>query len=118
MPTFCMKRTLSAMPPTFAGVTRLTNDDAAEAPTLATNGRWPGTPPCWPIAEATYVSSDMTTHTASQPKFARTQGGEAVADVGELREQEVERADADRDQHQGPRADPDEALQRRRLPRP
>ena len=28
-PAFCMYRTLSAMPPTFAGVTRLTNDEAS-----------------------------------------------------------------------------------------
>ena len=40
------------MPPTFAGVTRLTNDDAAWAPTFGTNGRWPGTPPAMPIADA------------------------------------------------------------------
>ena len=42
----------------------------------------------------------MTTHTASQPKFADRKGGEAVADVGKLREQEIERADTDCDQHQ------------------
>ena len=50
-PAFCMNRTFSAMPPTLAGVTRLTNDDASCASTLGTNGRCSGTPPAMPIAD-------------------------------------------------------------------
>ena len=48
-----MNRTLSAMPPTFAGVTRLTNDDASCVSTVGPNGSGSGTPPISPIAEAT-----------------------------------------------------------------
>ena len=36
---------MSAIPPTFAGVTRLTNDDAIWAARLGPNGRCSGTPP-------------------------------------------------------------------------
>ncbi len=52
-PAFCMNRTLSAMPPTLAGVTRLTNDEATEVSTVATNGSREPTPPRIPTAEAT-----------------------------------------------------------------
>ena len=52
-PAFCMKRTFRAMPPTLAGVTRLTNDDAICACTVGTNGRRSGTPPAIPMADAT-----------------------------------------------------------------
>ena len=41
------------MPPTFAGLTRLTNDDASCVSTVATNGSGTVTPPASPIAEAT-----------------------------------------------------------------
>ena len=44
-PAFCRKRRLSAIPPTFAGVTRFTNDDASWAARLGPNGRCSGTPP-------------------------------------------------------------------------
>ena len=37
----------------FALAQACVNEDAADAPTLATNGRCPGTPPCCPIADAT-----------------------------------------------------------------
>ena len=67
---FCMKRTLSAMPPTLAGVTRLTNDEATCASTLGRTAvgsarRRPCRPPT-----ATYVTHDITTHTASHTQFA------------------------------------------------
>ena len=52
-PAFCRKRTLSAIPPTFAGVTRLTNDDASWAARLGPNGRCSGTPPASPTAAPT-----------------------------------------------------------------
>ena len=52
-PAFCMKRTFSAMPPTFAGVTRLTNDDAICVSTVGPKGSRSGTPPIRPTAEAT-----------------------------------------------------------------
>ena len=53
MPHFCMKRTLSAMPPTLAGVTRLTNDEASCTSTLAASGRRPLTLPDVLTAPAT-----------------------------------------------------------------
>ena len=51
-PAFCRKRTFSAIPPTLAGVTRLTKEDAICVSTVGTIGRWFGTPPIKPIADA------------------------------------------------------------------
>src|SRR5215216_1155526 len=69
-PAFCMYRTLRAMPPTFAGVTRLTNDEANWASTVAPNGSGSETPPRRPIAAATYVKPDVTMDPASHPQLA------------------------------------------------
>ena len=52
-PAFCRNRTLSAIPPTLAGVTRLTNDDASCAPTVGRNGSALRYPTVSPIAAAT-----------------------------------------------------------------
>ncbi len=52
-PAFCMNRTFRAMPPTLAGVTRLTKLDASWACTLGTGGNGSGTPPAIPTADAT-----------------------------------------------------------------
>ena len=69
-PAFCMKRTLSAMPPTLAGVTRLTNDDASCASTVGTNGRCSATLPRRPNAAATYVSPDSAMHASDPTELA------------------------------------------------
>ncbi len=58
------------MPPTFAGVTRLTNDEASWARMVGTNGSRCGTPPVMPMPAATYVTPDITTQPASQPQLA------------------------------------------------
>ena len=51
-PHLCRYRTLSAMPPTFAGDTRLTNEEASWVSTLGPNGsRWV-TDPVSPIPPA------------------------------------------------------------------
>ena len=70
IPAFCMYRTFNAIPPTFAGVTRLTNDDARATCTVGTNGRSSRTPPIMPTPAATYVSADATSTPASHPQLA------------------------------------------------
>ena len=70
MPAFCMKRTLRAIPPTLAGVTRLTKDEAICACRFGQNGSGWGTPPARPMADAAYVSIDITAATSSQPQLA------------------------------------------------
>ena len=69
-PAFCRYLTLSAMPPTLAGVTRLTNDDASWTSIVGASGRRSGTPPAIPTAADTYVSEDITIAPASQPQLA------------------------------------------------
>ena len=52
-PAFWRNRTLSVMPPTLAGVMRLTNDDAIWAATAGTSGTaWWGAPPMIETAAA------------------------------------------------------------------
>ena len=70
IPAFCMKRTLSAIPPTLAGVTRLTNDDAICVSTVGPNGIGCGVPPSSPTADATYVVIDRTAAASSHQRFA------------------------------------------------
>ena len=70
MPAFCMNLTFSAIPPTFAGVTRLTNDDASCASTVLPNGRCRGTLPACATAEQTYVTPDSRTHNANHLQSA------------------------------------------------
>ena len=70
MPHFCMKRTLSAMPPTLAGVTRFTNDEASCTCTFATIGRLPMTLPDVLIAPATYEASEIRTQATSHAQSA------------------------------------------------
>ena len=53
MPCFCRKRTLVAMPPTRAGVMRLTNEPASWAANVPKKGMRPGTAPSSPIVAAT-----------------------------------------------------------------
>ena len=53
MPCFWRKRTLVAIPPTRAGVMRLTNEPASWAPNVPKKGTCPGTAPMSPIAAAT-----------------------------------------------------------------
>ena len=52
IPAFCMKRTFTAMPPTLAGVTRLTKLGRTACTGWLAGSR-PGTPPAMPTAEAT-----------------------------------------------------------------
>src|SRR5262249_21093798 len=59
-PDFCRYRTFSAMPPTLAGETRLTNDDAAWASTVGQNRIRGRTAPINATALARYVAADMT----------------------------------------------------------
>ena len=117
-PPFCMNRTFSAIPPTLAGVIRLTNDDAICAPTVgserqrfrhashrARRRRQSTSPP------------DRTMATSEPSPVRRPERDEAVADVGELREKDVERADQSGDRQEGSGADPHQPLEwHRRLP--
>ena len=52
-PAFCRKRTFNAIPPTLAGVTRLTNDEAICTSTADPSGTVSGTPPTSPTADVT-----------------------------------------------------------------
>src|SRR6516225_7572769 len=57
-PAFCRKRTFSAMPPTLAGETRLTYEDAFWVSRVGQNGTRTETPPSSAMALATYVSAE------------------------------------------------------------
>ena len=114
-PAFCRYRTLSAMPPTLAGVTRLTNDDASWARMVGTSGICCGTPPVNPTPAATYVTPDMT-HAAGEPTpVGRADCVDAVVDVGELGQQEVEGAGQGGDHQKRAWPHPDESFQWFRL---
>ena len=69
-PAFCMKRTFNAMPPTLAGVIRLTNDDAIWASTVGTKGSGSGTLPTVQNAAAMYVTPDRSAAATSHPQLA------------------------------------------------
>ena len=98
IPAFCRNRRFSAMPPTFAGVTRFTKDDAICASTLGNEGELLRQH-LRPIRSRRRrrSASDMRMHTISQRPIGVSQRVEAVVDVGELREQHVERAGQGRD---------------------
>ncbi len=58
------------MPPTLAGVTRLTNELARDISTVGTNGTGSGTLPTVPTADATYVVADIAAAPSSQYQLA------------------------------------------------
>ena len=69
-PDFWRYRTLRAMPPTFAGVTRLTNEDASDTCVVGTSGsRW-RVVATMPIPLDRYVHADIATAPASHIQFA------------------------------------------------
>ena len=69
-PDFCRNLAFSAMPPTLAGETRLTNDDAPWASTVGQNRMRCGTAPIRATALARYVTADKTMTSGSQAQSA------------------------------------------------
>ena len=106
IPFFCRKRTLAAIPPTLAGETRLTNDDANCTWRSGPMGMCCGTVPTMPDALETYVRNDMTTMKRDPSPVGRLERFEAVAHLSELRQDEVERPCREGDHQQGPPTHP------------
>ena len=103
------------MPPTFAGVTRLTNDEASWARIVGTNGSRCGTPPVMPIAGGDVRDARHHDATGEPAPVGRAERLDAVVDVGELRQQEVEGAGERGDHQERAWSHPDQSLERLRL---
>src|ERR1039457_5394440 len=69
-PDFCRNRAFSAMPPTLAGETLLTNDEAAWVRVAGQNGTGPGTAPISAAALAREVRAAGAMTTGSQAQCA------------------------------------------------
>ena len=85
------------MPPTLAGDTRLTNDEANCTDKIGVNGMCSGTVPIMPNALDEVREERHEDDDRNPSPMRRLERLEAVSDLGELRQDEVERTRGERD---------------------
>ena len=77
-PAFCRNRAFSAIPPTLAGETRLTYEDAFWVSRVGQNGTRTETPPSSAMALATYVSAEKPMATRTHAHWADSSTGKGL----------------------------------------